>query len=152
MKKITNWFVRGTVLIVLVIGSVFLKNYLGVRQNSNNLIENRKKELKLSPKVVSSSNITQINFARFLSKKGVIIYGSYWCPYYQSQKELFGNKASKELIAIECAKDGKHNKFEICMSKNIKGFPSWEIDNEIYLGIKTLQELAELTNYSGLTN
>ena len=48
MKKITNWFVRGTVLIVLVIGSVFLKNYLGVRQNSNNLIENRKKEFKLS--------------------------------------------------------------------------------------------------------
>lgn len=150
MKKRKNWFIGGTALIIIVISSVFLKNYLA--ENPNNLIGNRKNELKGSPKVVSSSNISQIKFAKFLSKKGVVMYGAYWCPYCHSQKELFGNKASKKLIIIECSKDGKNNEFELCTSKNIKGFPSWEIDNEIYLGIKTLQELAELTTYSELTN
>ena len=152
MNKTTNWFVRGTAFIVIVFCSVFLKNYLGVRQNSNDLIENSKNILKVSPKVISSSNISQIKFAQFLSKKGVVMYGTYRCPYYQSQKELFGNKASKKLIIIECSKDGRKNEFELCRSKNIKGYPSWEIDNEIYLGIKTIKELAELTNYSILTD
>ena len=152
MNKTTNWFVIGTAFFVIIICSVFLKNYLGVRQNSNDLIENSKNILKRSPKVISSSNISQITFAQFLSKKGVVMYGTYRCPYYQSQKELFGNKASKKLVIIECGKDGRNNEFELCRSKNIKGYPSWEIDNEIYLGIKTLKELAELTNYSRLTN
>lgn len=152
MKKTNNWFIGGIAFILIVFGTVFLKNFLKDKQNSKTSIEKRNYLLKTSPKVTSSSNNDQIKFARFLSQKGVVMYGTYKCPYYQSQKELFGNKASKKLNIIECSKDGKNNKFELCSSKNIKGFPSWEIDNEIYLGIKTLEELADLTSYSGDTN
>ena len=152
MKKTNNWFIAGITFFLIVFGTVLLRNYLKVKQNSKTSIENRQYLLKTSPKVISSSNINQIKFARFLSQKGVVMYGTYKCPYYQSQKELFGNKASKKLNIIECSKDGKNNQFELCSSKNIKGFPSWEINNEIYLGIKTLEEIAELTNYSGATN
>ena len=33
--------------------------------------------------------------------------------------------------------------------KNIKGFPSWEINGKIESGVKSLEELADLSNYKG---
>ena len=48
---------------------------------------------------------------------------------------------------MECAKDGFNNKRELCEAKGITGFPSWEINGSIDSGVKSLEELAELSNY-----
>ena len=61
-------------------------------------------------------------------------------------------KAVKQLSIIECAKDGKDNQHKLCASKEIEGFPSWEINNEIYSGVRDLKDLAKLTDYVGDLN
>ena len=73
-------------------------------------------------------------------------------PSLQRSKTAFWKKAVEELIIIECAKDGKDNKYNLCQQKGIEGFPSWEINDEIYSGTVSLNELAEMTNYDGDIN
>ena len=80
------------------------------------------------------------------------MYSAYWCPHCHDQKQLFGKTATDELKIIECAKDGVNNQYELCQQKGIDGFPSWEINNKIYSGTRGIQELADITGYSGDTN
>ena len=75
-----------------------------------------------------------------------------WCSHCYDQKQLFGKEAVKELTIIECARDGKDSKTELCVEKDIKGFPSWEINGEISSGVKDLKELAIMTGYKGDSN
>ena len=60
---------------------------------------------------------------------------------------MFGKEASKKLNLVECAKDGFNNKRELCEDKGITGFQSWEINGSIDSGVKSLEELADLSNY-----
>tara|TARA_Y100000589_G_C27104805_1_gene609616 strand:+ start:113 stop:658 length:546 start_codon:yes stop_codon:yes gene_type:complete len=107
---------------------------------------------RLSPPITNVSSKEKINFAKYLSDKNIKMYSAYWCPHCNDQKQLFGKKAVDELTIIECAKDGKDNQYELCEEKGIEGFPSWEIDDEIYSGTRSLAELAEISNYTGDTN
>ena len=80
------------------------------------------------------------------------MYSAYWCPHCHDQKQLFGKEAVKELTVIECANDGKDNQFELCQTKGISGFPSWEINGEIYSGTRDLNDLAQMTSFQGNSN
>ena len=80
------------------------------------------------------------------------MYSAYWCPHCHDQKQLFGKEAVKELKVVECAKDGKDNNYKLCQTKGIEGFPSWEINGEIYSGTRDLNDLAIITGYQGNTN
>ena len=42
----------------------------------------------------------------------------------------------------------KNSQTQLCIDKKIRAFPSWEINGKIIVGVKTLEELAELTGYS----
>ena len=79
-------------------------------------------------------------------------YSAYWCSHCYDQKQLFGQEAVKELSIVECAKDGKDSQTELCIEKEIQGFPSWEINGAIYSGVKNLNELAVMTGYEGDTS
>jgi len=109
--------------------------------NSSHL--NKHKELI----VTSESTKESIEFAKYLSENGVVKYSAYWCPNCLNQSELFGKQAYKELNVVECARDGKNSQTQLCIDKNIQGFPSWEINGEIILGVQTLEELSKLTDY-----
>jgi len=50
---------------------------------------------------------------------------------------------------VECAPDGHKNQAALCEAKQIKGFPSWEINGVIDSGVKPLAKLASMSNYSG---
>ena len=97
--------------------------------------------------VTSESTKETIKFAKYLKDSGVIKYSAYWCPNCLYQSELFGKQAYKELNVVECAKDGKNSQTQLCIDKKIKGFPSWEINGKIILGVLTLEELSTLTGY-----
>ncbi len=101
----------------------------------------------IPPVVQTRSTPEKIDFARYLSSSGVVQYSAYWCPHCHEQKELFGREASGELVIVECASDGKNNQHELCNRKGIEYFPSWEIGDRIYSGVKSLEQLAELTGY-----
>ena len=85
--------------------------------------------------VTSESTKESIKFAKFLKDNGVVKYSAYWCPNCLNQGELFGKQAYKELNVIECANDGKNSQTQLCLDKKIKGFPSWEINGKIILGV-----------------
>ena len=63
------------------------------------------------------------------------------------QSELFGKQAYNELNVVECARDGINSRTKLCIDKKIKGFPTWEINGELFIGVLSLKELTELTGY-----
>tara|TARA_A100001011_G_scaffold387330_1_gene464905 strand:- start:813 stop:1202 length:390 start_codon:yes stop_codon:yes gene_type:complete len=98
-------------------------------------------------KVTSESSNESIALAKYLKNNGVVKYSAYWCPNCLDQSELFGKEAYKELNVVECAPEGKNSQTQLCIDKNIKGFPSWEINGKIIIGVQTLKDLSELTGF-----
>jgi len=142
-------FYRGLIVAftVLMGGLIWSNQVDPARANEINLSNE-----KISPAITTVSSKQKINFAKYLSDNNIVMYSAYWCPHCNDQKQLFGKKAVEELTIIECAKDGKNNKYKFCQAKGIEGFPSWEINNQIYSGTMNLNELAEMTNYDGDIN
>ena len=109
--------------------------------NSTHL--NNQKELI----VTSESTKESIELAKYLTDKGVVKYSAYWCPNCLNQSELFGKQAYRELNVVECARDGINSQTQLCIDKNIKGFPTWEINGKLILGVLSLKELSKLTEF-----
>ena len=125
-----------------ILNSLLTVFVLPTALNSSNL--NNQKELIIT----SESTNESIALAKFLNDIGVVKYSAYWCSNCLNQSNLFGKQAYKELNVVECTRDGKNSQTQLCIDKKIRAFPSWEINGEIIVGVKTLEELAELTGYS----
>ena len=97
--------------------------------------------------VTSESTNESIELAKYLNDKGVVKYSAYWCPNCLNQSELFGKQAYKELNVVECARDGTNSQTQLCIDKKIKGFPTWEINGKLILGVLSLKELSRLTGF-----
>ena len=97
--------------------------------------------------VTSESTNESIELAKYLNDKGVVKYSAYWCPNCLNQSELFGKQAYKELNVVECARDGINSQTQLCIDKKIQGFPTWEINGRLILGVLSLNELSKLTGF-----
>ena len=97
--------------------------------------------------VTSESTKESIELAKYLNDKGVVKYSAYWCPNCLNQSELFGKQAYRELNVVECARDGINSQTQLCIDKKIQGFPTWEINGKLILGVLTLNELSKLTGF-----
>lgn len=106
----------------------------------------------VAPAVTTESSPAAVALADHLTTGGAVMYSAYWCPHCHEQKELFGQEAAKKLKVIECAADGENNQADLCRSKGLQGFPSWEINGTLDSGVKSLESLAELSGYKGDTN
>ena len=118
----------------------------------SNAINFQKTTENISPIITTSSSPQKIKFAQFLKENNIVMYSAYWCPHCHDQKQLFGQEAVKELKVVECASDGKDNEYELCQTKGIEGFPSWEINGEIISGTRELNDLVRKTGYQGDAN
>ncbi len=134
-------------LSVLVGGLIWSNNV-----DPSNAIDVSNNTEKISPAITTSSSPQKVKFAKYLTDNNFKMYSAYWCPHCHDQKQLFGKKAVSELTVIECAQDGKDNQYKLCREKQIEGFPSWEINGEIYSGVKDLNDLAIITGYEGDSN
>lgn len=94
---------------------------------------------------LSSASYPQ-KLANHLKAKGAVMYGAYWCPHCAEQKSLFGSAAAS-LPYVECDPQGSNPQPDLCQAKNIQGYPSWEIDGQLYTGVKSLEELAQLSQF-----
>lgn len=99
--------------------------------------------------VTTTSTPGAIALAEHLTAKGIVMYSAWWCPHCHEQKQLFGKEATARLTVIECAPDGRNSQKELCDTKAIEGFPSWEIDGRLDSGVKPLQRLKELSGFQG---
>ncbi len=87
------------------------------------------------------------SFARCLHDRGVKMYGAYWCPHCQDQKEIFG-ASFKKVNYIECGVQGDtHAQSQACKDENVKHYPTWQFPpmGERVERIFTLDELSERT-------
>ncbi len=82
------------------------------------------------------------DFAKCLASSGTTMYGAYWCPHCQNQKKLFGSSV-KYINYIECDPRGNNANPELCKSKEVDGYPMWELsDGSFASGEQTLEFLA----------
>lgn len=105
-----------------------------------------------SAKTNSSNLVAEMALASHLKEIGAKFYGTHWCPYCNQQKELFGKEAFQQINYIECDPAGKNAQPAICQKANIQGFPTWEIQGKYYTGLQSLQQLADISGYTGDRN
>jgi glutaredoxin len=94
----------------------------------------------------SGSSAYETSLAEHLTSTGGLMYGAYWCPHCADQKAIF-NDAAGLLPYVECAADGENAQPELCQQRGIQGYPTWEIDGQLYPGVKSLDELATLSQF-----
>jgi len=118
-------------------------------------------------KVKRQSSEQSILLAKYLTQIGVTMFGTYWCPHCQNQKEIFGSEAWSFITYVECSTKGYgyDPKFlPPAVLKEVDGFPTWKIPAEsnkkeiktnsntsskVMGGEMSLEMLATLSRYKG---
>lgn len=78
------------------------------------------------------------SFAECLSSKGAVMYGAYWCPHCQNEKNAFGG-SFKYVNYVECTE--KPNE---CLAKDVQGYPTWIFpDGKRFVGEQGITKLQE---------
>ena len=86
------------------------------------------------------------SFAKCLTDNGVKMYGAYWCPHCNNQKELFGN-SWQYVTYIECSLPNKAGQTQMCNQAGIKAYPTWEFqDGKRLEGELTFAQLSQYSN------
>ena len=84
-------------------------------------------------------------FAKCLTKKNAIMYGSFLCPHCDDQKKLFGD-SFKYIRYIECSPMALPQDANACKLAQIRYTPSWVLDKgERLVGVQTLKQLSDKT-------
>jgi hypothetical protein len=63
-------------------------------------------------------------FAKCLTVKQAKMYGAFWCPHCDEQKEKFGS-SFQYAPYIECGIKGSQGIAAVCTQAGIKRFPTW---------------------------
>ena len=92
------------------------------------------------------STTPEAALAQHLTATGSSMYGAYWCPHCADQKAMFGD-AIDQVPYVECAADGENAQPDLCSAKGIQAYPTWEINGQLYPGVKSLDDLAQLSGY-----
>ena len=74
------------------------------------------------------------------------MYGAFWCSHCYDQKQALGKQvfAEKYVQYIECSKDGLNSQTKLCKSKEVPGYPTWEINGEFFPGEQDFEELEQI--------
>lgn len=82
------------------------------------------------------------DFASCLTTAGVTMYGAWWCPHCESQKDLFGS-AFDHVNYVECSTAARTMN-QTCRDAGIEGYPTWEFsDGSRASGEQSLETLAQ---------
>lgn len=151
------FFIGIIVAIVTLIGTLGV--YAGVNPSQSSTDPSAPGQT--GPSIANTSGQAELALAKHLKQVGAKMYGAYWCPHCNDQKELFGKEAFSSIDYVECAPDGKNSRTALCqqMGPEIEkktgksfGFPTWEINGQFYSGTQTLEELATASGYTGPRN
>ena len=86
------------------------------------------------------------SFAKCLTYNGVKMYGAYWCPHCNNQKQMFGN-GWQYVNYIECSLPNKAGQTQFCNQAGIKAYPTWEFqDGKRIEGELTFAQLSQNSN------
>ena len=68
-------------------------------------------------------------FAQCITDSGAKMYGAYWCPHCNDQKDMFSSSWDY-IDYIECSLPNKSGQTQICAEEGITGYPTWEFGDE----------------------
>ena len=136
----------------IIVGMVTIVASLGLYAQANSSPTDQALDPRAGFPVTTVSSTAAIDLAKHLTKVGAKMYSAYWCPHCHEQKELFGKEAVSFLPYVECDANGLNPQPDLCKSKNIQGYPTWEIDGKLYSGRQPLADLANYANYQGDRN
>jgi hypothetical protein len=86
-------------------------------------------------------------FAKCTAQRGAKMYGAYWCPHCQEQKEVFGS-AFQYVNYVECGVKGNTKaQTQACIDAGIKHYPTWQFANASRVEGK--QDLTSLSQKTG---
>ncbi len=92
-----------------------------------------------------SNGSEYLPFAECLTAQEFTMYGAFWCPHCQDQKELFG-KSFEAIQYVECDPGGENPQPALCLEKDIKTYPTWiRGDGTTWKGVLSLEELAKVS-------
>lgn len=97
--------------------------------------------------IISDAQSTTIpdSFAQCVTESGATMYGAFWCPHCESQKQSFG-KSFDHINYVECSLPDRSGQTQICIDENIQSYPTWEFgDGSRELGEVPLELIAERT-------
>ncbi|KKP38832.1 MAG: hypothetical protein UR28_C0012G0011 [Candidatus Peregrinibacteria bacterium GW2011_GWF2_33_10] len=78
-------------------------------------------------------------FARCLTENNVVMYGVDYCQSCQNQKQMFGD-SFKYIKYINC----DFNR-AICQDLGVSVYPVWMFENKPFPGVKSFQQLSDLS-------
>ena len=81
--------------------------------------------------------------AQCLTDNGVTMYGAFWCPHCDDQKDMFGS-SFKLINYVECSLPDKSGQTQFCKDAEIESYPTWEFsDGSRLRGLQRIDILAE---------
>ncbi|NET36858.1 MAG: vitamin K epoxide reductase family protein [Cyanothece sp. SIO1E1] len=132
-----------------IIAVVTLVGTLGIYAGVNNPTAVAGADGKTPPPIETTSGPAEIALAEHLSAIGAKKYSAWWCPHCHDQQRLFGREAFSRVDYVECDPEGQNPQTETCQAVGIKSYPTWEINGELHAGVKPLNEIADLSGYTG---
>ena len=94
----------------------------------------------------SNADPRQDALVAHMEQTGVKMYGAFWCGHCADQKDILGSHVKD--IYVECDARGKNEQAELCIEKDIKGYPTFELANGTMVsGVHSIDELIELTGF-----
>ncbi len=150
MKKFLPMVVFVVVVAAIVIIGIKANknNNPGNNQAANSTVAGSVTSGKVKGASTDTSGIDPVALAKFLTSKGAVFYGAYWCPHCQDQKKLFGD-AMQYITYVECDPKGENAQPDKCTAAGVEGYPTWTINGQKVSGTQTLSQLAQLSGFGG---
>lgn len=98
------------------------------------------------PVNTASASAATLALVDHLNQQGATLYTTYWCPYCKQQQALFGSAVAK-LQVVECDPKGANARPEQCTQAQVSSYPTWQVNGQLYRGLRSLEELATLSGY-----
>lgn len=96
-----------------------------------------------SSKTASKEKVDE--FAKCLTASGTKMYGAFWCPHCARTKARFG-PSFKYIDYVECDPRGDKEQSELCISKGIDKYDTWEFANgSRIVSEPTFEQLAKMS-------
>jgi Predicted membrane protein len=108
------------------------------------LADDSKKTNIPPPPITSTSSERALRIGQDLKSLNAKMFGAYWCSHCYEQKQRLGKEAYRNVQYVECSKEGLDSKSSLCKERNIPGYPTWEINGNLYPGDMYLDELEDI--------
>jgi hypothetical protein len=87
-----------------------------------------------------------------LTEKGVKFYGTFWCKYCKTQKEIFGDDL-RYVDYVECDERGENGDPEACLDAGVDSYPTWVFPGQDpIVGVQQPADLAKKANCEDALN